>query len=221
MGGSEVGASGAGICVRKTLVELIPQHGPLLVGQKPLQQAGADVAAPAVAFAGVERRENAGRRRLGAGVHAHLQGREHRPRALGDAAEQAHAAGARRDHVFVTGNLSQRPAVAEPADVADHQMGVPWVQRGEIEASAREGARPAAGDQHVGTGGEVVQPVHAAVGVEVEGQDVLAAPPQRRRRQRGERIAAGPLDEDHLGAEVCQHHGREPARRPRRQIQNP
>ena len=76
----------------------------------------------AVGRAGVESGENAGRRRLRAGVHPPLQSREHRAVATDDSGEEPHPAGAGGDEMLVAGQVAPRAAAAEAGDVAEHQM---------------------------------------------------------------------------------------------------
>ena len=147
-------------------------------------------------------------------MRADLHGRVRRTLPAGLPGEGGHPPRLRGDDALVGRVPGIGTASTPTAHRAVDEAGIVERQRRVVRTEIRRLPGAERGDDDVGAGREPVEALAAPGGPEVEFDAALAAQPHRRGGESAERIAARPLDLDHLRAKVGEHHRREAARRP-------
>ena len=198
---------------REAALQLRADQAVHVVGHQALQQAGLDQLTAPTAVAHQQRPEDAGQRGLRRRMRPRLDRGEGRPLARGHPTEVLHPPGLRGHDALVAGVAGVGTARPEAGDRAVDEAGVALTQRRVVRAEALGAAGPERDDHHIRARRQLAQAFARALLAGVEGDRALAAQPDRRGGEAAERVAAGPLDLDHVGAVVGEHHRRDAADR--------
>ena len=210
-----------GIDIRPPLVQLGQQQLDEVERQHPLQQRRLDDLPAPAAIALDQRRDDSVHRALRRRMPAHRDRGESRPLAHPLPREALHPPRLRRDQPLIRRVFRVRPARPEAGDRTVDQPRIGRRQRAIVGPQALDRGGSERRHDHIRRGAELDQPRPTIRGREVRLDAALAAQPHRRRRQRAQRIAPGPLQLQHLSAKVAQDHRRDAADRPARKVQYP
>ena len=210
-----------GIDIRPPLVQLGQQQLDEVEREHPLQQRGLDDLPAPAAIALDQRRDDPVHRALRRAMPAYGDGGESRPLAHPLPREAPHPPRLRRDQPLVRRVFRVRAAGPEAGDRAVDQARIRRRQRAVAGAQPLDRGGPERRHQHIRLGAELEQARPTIRGRQVRLDAALAAQPHRRRRQRAQRVAPGPLQLQYLSAKVAQDHRRDAADRPARKVQHP
>ena len=132
--------------------------------------------------------------------------------------ERQHPTRLRRDQRLIRRILRIRPGRTKSRDRANHRRLVQRPNIRVLQPPSFRLRRRVRRDHHVRLADQRLQPIPLRHDIQLH--RALAPKPHRSRRQRPPRIPANRLHLHHLSPKVGQHHRRDPANRPRRQVQH-